>query len=442
MKSFQKKAQIEQNHRGGVIQGNSTPYRVDGEVGRFEFTSHRVESSGICIYNTATDLFSPIGPREYYRTVGFDELALSLSTAMSYRKTIRFLNRVRWQTEKGTPMTTLANIIEIEGTQAQQELERQAQQILMEHAFNPEGAPQKAELTYGLLPEQASLPIEQVLQAIKSYNQDKSEGYRISASMAEQLYENREKTVSTSIDDVGVKKQKETGRSPEQLEKEAREYAHNTIAHVENGNRSYVLNGTNNESVLKLLIAFLLHNHLLQECYHQFFVDGARNLHASILSAFTWLPHCRILLDWYHLEKKCEYELSLTLKGSKIRNAILEKLLPLLWLGNVDAAIACLQAIQPTLLKNDQSVDRLVGYFERNRAYIPCYALRKKLGLRISSNKGEKANDLCVATRQKHNGMSWSKNGSVALATVTALHLNHESENWISHKQIKFKFAS
>jgi EAL domain-containing protein (putative c-di-GMP-specific phosphodiesterase class I) len=98
------------------------------------------------------ELFSPIGPREYYRTVGSDELALSLSTAMSYRKTIRFLNRVRWQTEKGTPMTTLANIVEIEGTQAQQELERQAQHILMEHQFDQIGTPQKAEHTYGLLP--------------------------------------------------------------------------------------------------------------------------------------------------------------------------------------------------------------------------------------------------------------------------------------------------
>ena len=387
-------------------------------------------------------LFSPIGPREYYRTVGFDELALSLSTAMSYRKTIRFLNRVRWQTEKGTPMTTLANIVEIEGTKAQQELERQAQQILMEHQFDQAGTPQKAEHTYGLLPEQASLPSEQVVQAIQSYNRDKAEGFRISPSFAEQHYENREKTVSVSIDDVGVKKQKETGRSPDKLEKEAREYAHNTIAHVEHGNRSYVLNGTNNESVLKLLIAFLLHNHLLQACYLQFFVDGARGLHTSILSMFQWLPHFRILLDWYHLEKKCEYELSLTLKGSKIRNDILERLLPLLWLGNVDDAIAFLQAIQPGLLKNGQSVDRLVGYFERNRAYIPCYALRKKLGLRNSSNKGEKANDLCVASRQKHNGMSWSKDGSVALATVTALHLNHENENWISRKQIQFKFAS
>jgi len=120
----------------------------------------------------------------------------------------------------------------------------------------------------------------------------------------------------------------------------------------------------------------------------------------------------------------------------------LDKLLPILWLGNVDAAIAFLQAIQPALLKNGQTVDRLIGYFERNRAFIPCYALRKKLGLRNSSNKGEKANDLCVATRQKHNGMSWSKDGSVALATVTALHLNRESENWISRKQIQFKFAS
>jgi hypothetical protein len=39
---------------------------------------------------------------------------------------------------------------------------------------------------------------------------------------------------------------------------------------------------------------------------------------------------------------------------------------------------------------------------------IPVYAVRRQLGLRNSSNRGEKANDLLVAARQKHNGMSWS----------------------------------
>jgi len=110
--------------------------------------------------------------------------------------------------------------------------------------------------------------------------------------------------------------------------------------------------------------------------------------------------------------------------------------------GQYDLVIAFLQQIQPENLKSGQSVARLIGYFERNRDYIPCYALRKQLGLRNSSNKGEKANDLCVAERQKHNGMSWSKTGSVALATVISLHLNNEQDHWRSNHKLSFSWAS
>ena len=37
-----------------------------------------------------------------------------------------------------------------------------------------------------------------------------------------------------------------------------------------------------------------------------------------------------------------------------------------------------------------------------------------------------------VATRQKHNGMSWSKSGSGALAIITAAGINGELENWMA----------
>ena len=81
----------------------------------------------------------------------------------------------------------------------------------------------------------------------------------------------------------------------------------------------------------------------------------------------------------------------------------------------------------------------LIDYFERNRKYIPCYVIRDKLGLRNSSNIGEKMNDLIVSERQKHNGMSWSKSGSVALASITTMVRNNEQDNWFKNKNIKFK---
>jgi hypothetical protein len=324
----------------------------------------------------------------------------------------------------------------------QQMMDQRTSDILKEHQFTDEGVPTTGLESYGLAASEASLPRAVVAEAIEAYNRDKKESYQIPPEAAVAFYEDTNRTIHVSIDDVGVKKQKTSGRTSEKKTKESREYAHNTIAHVEKNQQAYILNGTGTLAVLRLVVAFLLHNRLLTNHYLQFFVDGARSLHGAIAGLFAWLPHVRVILDWYHLEKKCEYELSLVLKGAKIRNAVLDQLLPLLWLGQIDKAAAYLNNLSADLFKNNQSVERLIGYFERNRDCIPCYALRKQLGLRNSSNKGEKANDLCVATRQKHNGMSWSTNGSAALASITAMHINGEIENWCAHRQLTLKLAS
>lgn len=101
-----------------------------------------------------------------------------------------------------------------------------------------------------------------------------------------------------------------------------------------------------------------------------------------------------------------------------------------------------LNNINEELIKSKSNIERLINYFERNRSNILCYALRKELGLRNSSNKGEKANDIIVANRQKHNGMSWWKKGSIALATITILHKNKEQKEWYKNKKILFKLTA
>ena len=81
-------------------------------------------------------------------------------------------------------------------------------------------------------------------------------------------------------------------------------------------------------------------------------------------------------------------------------------------------------------------------YLERITPFIPCYAVRKELGLRNSSAIGEKMNDLIVSDRQKNNGMSWSKPGSVTLASITVLKLNNEYGKWFEERDIEFKLAA
>ena len=113
----------------------------------------------------------------------------------------------------------------------------------------------------------------------------------------------------------------------------------------------------------------------------------------------------------------------------------------MLWVGKPDAVIGVLRRVSEEYLKDGRTTEALIAYLERNREYIPCYALRKKLGLRNSSNKGEKSNDLAVSSRQKHNGMSWSKVGSPALTTIIVLHLNEEQSNWYQHSKFEYQMT-
>ncbi len=116
------------------------------------------------------------------------------------------------------------------------------------------------------------------------------------------------------------------------------------------------------------------------------------------------------------------------------------ELLAWLWLGKVHRAVKLLQDLSQDQVKNTKELHNLITYLDRNSSTIPCYASRKKLGLRVSSNAVEKANDLLVSNRQKHQGMSWSADGSTSLATLTCLRRNDEHMPWLRRRDIHFTF--
>ena len=45
-----------------------------------------------------------------------------------------------------------------------------------------------------------------------------------------------------------------------------------------------------------------------------FFTDGAEDLLSAIQKVFAFLPF-KLILDWYHLDKKCQQRLSMAMKG-------------------------------------------------------------------------------------------------------------------------------
>jgi len=409
------------------------PYRVDGEIGRITFDTYWIEEAA---GDKAKCVFPTLHAQEWYRTTGFKELAMVHgSVEKSYRKTTTLINRVRHQ-EGATPSRTLRENTESEGQQLMAYIERQATTVLQEHGFTPDGTPTQAAANHSRQ-TLVTLPPEQVALAVQACAPEPEWVAEMQSNPV--LYEDPAHSASVSLDDVCVKRQKATRKASKEPAEE-RKRVYNTIAHIAHAGQSYIINGQGVKNVLRLVLAFLLRNHLLT-CNLLFFVDGQRTLYTTILGAFAWLSSFQIVLDWYHLEKRCKEQLSMALKGRVIRNALLDELFPFLWHGCVDSAIALLQSVDSTQIKNQKALADLIGYLERNRPYIPCYSVRKRLGLWNSSNRGEKANDLVVSDRQKHNGMSWSKPGSAALAAVTALVRNQEYKRWFQTGTLSFSFS-
>jgi hypothetical protein len=451
------------------------PYRVDGEVGRLTFSCHHATREGSTIFDTSREVFPKLTGKEWYRTVGFKELAIVHgSLGGSYRRTMLLVNRVRHQ-PKATPLRTLQDAMEEEGVAVGEALDQEARRILREEGFDettltpttPPGE-RAASKALHLAPE----VVDAALRAVAPDEQTRSAMQRNPVK-----YEDPSAAVNVSIDDVLAKKQKEHRERPRRtaaataratsgatvpaaepldspapngnaapksqsnVADEEKKRVHTTIAHVETpaGKRLFASAGA--LSTCLLVVAFLVANKQIGSTW-MFFVDGQRSLQDLLLRVFAWQGTLQLILDWYHVVKKCKEKLSEAMNNRHARNDAVKLILRPLWYGDVDAAIASLRQLEPKYIKAAAAIDGLVGYLERNRSYIPCYAVRKKLGLRNSSNRGEKANDVVVATRQKHKGMSWSQVGSSALAALQALVCNDNHGQWFEERTVDLHLAA
>ncbi|MBN2267781.1 MAG: hypothetical protein JW725_05605 [Candidatus Babeliaceae bacterium] len=421
---------------------NVWPYRVDGEVGRIEFPTYRVIQGEMTPYDSARELFPPLGCWERYETRGFKELAFIRGvTETSYNKTALWVNRIRHQ-PGATGSTTLRVGAEREGRKVLAYLERTTSEILKHAGCDDTGQP--LDPTSRRTKEPLVMSAEFVAEAIAACHLTADERAEVERNPVP--YEHPTDTVNVSIDDVVVKHQKQhrahlnqdSDNVAHEETNSGRKYVHDTIAHLQHQEHSYCIAGPSVPAVLRILLGYLLTNVLLG-CRLQFFVDGQKTLQAAIFKAFAWLSQIGMILDWYHLEDKCARQLSLAMKGAALRNEALAELSSLLWYGRVESAKAFLHRLPDAHLKNPDEIRVLIEYLERNRPSIPCYAVRKHLGLRNSSNIGEKMNDLLVSDRQKHHGMSWSAGGSMALAALEALKRNNEYQHWFEYHEIDLK---
>lgn len=426
-KTDQKRSEQPESH----IREQEHPYGIESELGTIAVKTHTlIDNQARTLYNSANDLFESIMPRQRFHSNNYRELELVIPSMTSYQNSEQLLNRVRRQKGTGAKKTTVRNTVEREGIAIKQKAHEIAGAALIENGFTDEGIIKEGTVITGPDHDAQHLPKEDIMAA--------AEKNGINGDIRFEDYENPDTTVNISIDDVLAKRQ--ASNRPNSSEKGKRKYVSNTVVHIQQNENTYIINEGSINKAIRLLLGFLLFNALLAEKQLVFFVDGAKTIYDAVIARFSFLPF-KFILDWYHLVEKLEQRLSMGMKGRKLRNEVLDQLRLYLWRGDVTAAIKYLASIPSDQIKSQEHIDKLKDYLLRNQAYIPCYALRKELGLRNSSNTVEKSNDLIVAQRQKSNGMSWSREGSVALASVCATIKNGELAHWIEDRSLAFTFS-
>ncbi len=96
-------------------------------------------------------------------------------------------------------------------------------------------------------------------------------------------------------------------------------------------------------------------------------------------------------------------------------------MLGFLWVGKVTEALGFLSGVRA---RNEKAKDELIGYLEKHSAEIIDYGRRQAIGKAIGSGRMEKGVDQVIGMRQKNRGMSWTKQGSRALALLKIAFLN------------------
>lgn len=380
----------------------------------------------------------PLHGKQVYRTRGFLELAIVHGVVEgSYRKTATRLNRVRHQ-PGATSARTLQEVVEAEGARARQAVAARGEAALEAAAAQTEVVEPELSKGEGVIDGRRVAGARRRIAARAKLSEAQQQAIRDNPV----AYEDRARSTTVSIDDVGAKQQK-AHRGVGRVRREAgrRPMVQTTVAHIESAGGRYVISGRSVVETLRVLWAYLVANALLGGRLIVF-LDGQKSLRLAVTMALQATGRLQVILDWYHLHKRVGQELSEALNNRLYRNELFEQVSHWLWYGLVDDAIASLRRVDPARVKNAHRIDVLVGALETRRAMIPCYALRKELGLRNSSNVGEKYNDLIVSERQKHRGMSWSSEGSGALAALTTLVVNGEYTQWAQTGEIRFSPAA
>jgi hypothetical protein len=407
-------------------------YNVEGESGLWSFKTHHIvnRANGRKLHDTRDNLPTQRGTGRF-RTQGAQELMLFLgASARPVRECARLLDRIRYQDERKTAATTLRDFAEAEGSLIAEQLKREVDAVMgeEEQSRGMEPPPELHKSCVDTAFADARVPDELMAEA------------RSNTSPLTPPAE----TAYVSPDAVFCKKQKERRKEDEEAKSKVddRKTVSVCCATVRADGKRLALVALDYAMLAVACLAALRVNKLVgRHCC--LLLDGERKLITAFMEALSKaVGSLHVILDWHHLDKRCSQLLSLALKGKDLRNRHRDKLLGLLWHGCVEAALAYLRAIPSDDIKKQKSIDELITYIGDRKPQIPVYSVRKALGLSNSSNSVEKANDRLVSSRQKGKGMSWSQDGSMALACIRMVDYNGQRRFWLENRTVSLDMAA
>ena len=150
--------------------------------------------------------------------------------------------------------------------------------------------------------------------------------------------------------------------------------------------------------------------------------DGARNIRRLFEQVFG--QPVTLILDWYHLRKKCYELISMIARNKSEKETHLQIILAHLWQGQTKDALAYLQT--QVLVRNPTKFEELLTYLHKHTSEIINYEKRQLAGKTIGSGRMEKGVDQTIGHRQKRKGLSWRDLGSRAFGLLKMVELNHQ----------------
>ena len=239
----------------------------------------------------------------------------------------------------------------------------------------------------------------------------------------EDLYDPSAEEFITMTDAIGVKAQKPTREKTGQAKKPKTQKRHDTdvlILPRPDGSEQVICEGTSGQwSLVDAVRAFLRLAWSGTTLQVVALTDGAKVIRADLTALFG--VAVRIILDWYHLEKRVYQQLSMSAYSKAQREEWEKHVLALLWRGNVDEAKTFLLTLKP---RNAAAMHDMITYLDKHAEEIIDYERRQKAGKVIGSGRMEKGVDQVIGHRQKGKGTSWTQEGSRALALIKAAELN------------------